>query len=140
MKTSSPVDMRDSFETTIYAECASKANSRRLVKIAGKPRSIKSAKAIKLQADIAAQVSPLPELMKGDLCVWVKIYYPSRRPDLDASAVYDGLQGIVYKNDRQIKRKVEIWALDPRTPRIIVVVQPLEGCDSTGDPGYILRN
>ena len=39
------------------------------------------------------------------------IYYSSRRPDLDESLILDLMQGVIYKNDRQVKQKNIYWGL-----------------------------
>ena len=69
----------------IFGEACSKANSRRLVHIGGKPRFIKSKKALLFEKAVAAQAPRLNELLEGDLEFRADIYYASRRPDLDES-------------------------------------------------------
>ena len=59
----------------------------------------------------------------------IKIYYSSRRPDLDESVILDAMQGRVYKNDRQVKVKHIFWGLDRGNPRAVIRVQALEECD-----------
>lgn len=54
------------------------------------------------------------------------LYYASRRPDLDESLVMDCLQGVVYKNDRQIKVKHIYWGLDKANPRCEIIIEPLQ--------------
>jgi Holliday junction resolvase RusA-like endonuclease len=51
------------------------------------------------------------------------IHYASRRPDLDESVILDAMQGIVYKNDRQVKEKQIYWGLDPQNPRCEILVE-----------------
>ena len=109
----------------IYGEPASKANSRENVNNprTGKPMFIKSTKARKYVDDLKRQVAELPELMEGDLVFTATIYYASRRPDLDESLILDGLQGLIYKNDRQVKAKHVFWALDKHNPRAEVEIE-----------------
>jgi Holliday junction resolvase RusA-like endonuclease len=57
--------------------------------------------------------------------VTMKIYYHSRRPDLDESLILDLMQGIVYENDRQVKEKHITWGLDKEAPRAEICVKCL---------------
>jgi Holliday junction resolvase RusA-like endonuclease len=106
------------WEKTIYGEAASKANSRKLVHIGGKPVIIKSDKARGYLADFLKQCPVLEPMFMGDVYMELTMYYASRRPDLDESIVMDALQGRVYENDRQVKRKHVVWGLDPDNPRV----------------------
>ncbi len=56
-------------------------------------------------------------MLQGDLQAEIKIYYATRRPDLDESVILDCMQDKIYKNDRQVKRKVIEWGLDRENPR-----------------------
>lgn len=114
----------------IEGEPASKANSRRLV-----PRktrggrtviaSIKSAKALSF-SERAVQVLALrrpKEPFGCDLVMECRIWYASRRPDLDASLVEDSLQRAgVIRNDRLLREKHLYWELDRKRPRVLVVL------------------
>ena len=113
----------------ILGEPASKANSRRVVRIGGMSRLIKSAKALSYSDMFKQQCPVLPVLMTGDLVVTMHIYYASRRPDLDESLILDLLQGCVYLNDRQVKERHTYWHLDKLTPRseILIEKKPREG-------------
>lgn len=113
---------------TILGEPASKANSRRLVKFGNRPALIKSKKALSYEHAAILQIpDDAKQMLEGDLQAEIKIYYASRRPDLDESVILDCLQAKykkgelvrrgVYKNDRQIKRKVIVWDLDKLNPR-----------------------
>ena len=53
-------------------------------------------------------------LIAEDVSVIIGIYYASR-PDLDESLILDCMQGLVYKNDRQVKEKHVIWGGVDRT-------------------------
>ena len=120
-----PLD-KDLCELTIDGEPASKANSRRLVKMGGKFRVIKSQKAIDYTKAFDVQCSTADTLYEEDLAVSIKIFNKSKRPDLDESLILDLLQDKVYKNDRSIKFKYVEWGLDRQYPRILVVLGPLD--------------
>jgi len=108
---------------TINGEPASKANSRRLVTIRGRPAFIKSAKALAYVKSFKEQCPQMGDLMlEGDLEARIKIYYASRRPDLDESVILDCMQGLIYKNDRQVRKKVIEWGLDKENPRAEIVI------------------
>lgn len=105
----------------IHGEPASKANSRRWT---GK-YFIKSEKALNYAKEFAKQCPVLDPLMEGDLRVTIKIYYASRRPDLDPSLIFDLMQERIYTNDRQIKEQHLYWGLDKEDPRAEIVVETL---------------
>jgi hypothetical protein len=113
----------------IVGEPASKANSRRLVAIGGKPRFIKSKKALNYTKDFKKQCPTRKELFEEDVFVAIKIYYASRRPDLDASLILDLLQDYVYPNDRLVKGQYIEWGLDRKNPRSFIVVTTLDNKD-----------
>ena len=113
-------------ELRLTGEPASKANSRRLVSIRGRPAFIKSKKAIDYSKNFEIQCPTYDTLYEEDLVIALKIYYKSKRPDLDESLILDLLQGKVYKNDRSIKLKYVEWGLDRQFPRILVVLGPVE--------------
>tara|TARA_R110000764_G_scaffold21252_1_gene53766 strand:- start:627 stop:1109 length:483 start_codon:yes stop_codon:yes gene_type:complete len=114
---------------TIMGEPASKANSRRLVSIGGKPRFIKSKKALSYSKDFELQCPVIDELLEGDLAVGMKIFYKSRRPDLDESLILDLLQNKIYKNDRSVKIKYIKHGLDKENSRTVILVGPVEKID-----------
>ena len=114
---------------TVRGEPASKANSRRLVMMGGKPRFIKSKKALGYSSGFNTQVGCRKELIEDDVCIAIKIFYKSRRPDLDESLILDLLEDKVYKNDRQVKLKHIEWGLDKEDPRAIIVVGPQDQKD-----------
>ena len=113
------------FETTIYGEPASKANSRRLVTFGGRARFIKSQKALTYIEGFNKQCPRLEELIDGDVKVTMTIFYKTRRPDLDESVILDCLEGYAYKNDRQVKEKHIYHGLDKEFPRAEIVVEPI---------------
>ena len=110
----------------IQGQPYSKANSRKLVTIGGKPRFIKSAAARRYVTDFRVQCPKLKELFEGDVEVEVVIYYASRRPDLDPSLIFDCMEKYIYKNDRQVKRQILYWGLDKNNPRAEIRVTEIE--------------
>lgn len=127
----------DNFDTTfiIYGEPASKANSRKMVLIRGKPALIKSQKARGYVKMFEAQCPVLEDQTTEDVAVEIMTYYASRRPDLDESLILDCMQCRIYKNDRQVKQKFIYWGLDRENPRSIIRVR---SCDIKKIPEYIL--
>ena len=102
----------------IKGEPASKANSRQLVTIKGRPAFIKSKKAREYVKTFTQQCPNLEDnMLEGDLWVDMTIFYARRRPDLDESVILDCMQGYIYKNDRQVKEKWIRWGLDKENPR-----------------------
>ena len=106
---------------TIYGEPASKSNGRRWT---GK-FLIKSEKALKYGTEFKKQCPVLPTLMDGDLRVTIKIYYASRRPDLDPSLIFDLMQDCIYSNDRQVREQHLYWGLDKERPRSEITVEKM---------------
>ena len=104
----------------------SKANSRRLVTFGKRPALIKSKPALEYERTAKKLLKPIKPLLEGDLIMTATLYYASRRPDLDESIVMDVLQGIVYKNDRQIKIKHIYHALDKDNPRAEVLIETIQ--------------
>jgi Holliday junction resolvase RusA-like endonuclease len=113
-------------EFVIYGEPASKANSRKIVTIKGKPVSIKSDKARNYVKQFGNQCQQIKDIFTGDVCVEMLIYYSTRRPDLDESLILDCMQGLIYANDRQVKEKHIYWGLDKCRPRTVIRVSALE--------------
>lgn len=110
----------------IFGEPASKANSRKIARIGGISRLIKSKKALTYGEAFKAQCTPISPLMSGDVRVTMKIYYASRRPDLDESLILDLLQDVVYINDRQVKEKHIYWGLDKENPRTEMLIEQIQ--------------
>tara|TARA_R110002020_G_scaffold43048_7_gene125512 strand:- start:926 stop:1348 length:423 start_codon:yes stop_codon:yes gene_type:complete len=113
---------------TIYGEPASKANSRQIVTLRGKPAVIKSKKARRYAEDFSLQCPKIDPLLDGDLSATIHIFYKSRRPDLDPSVILDCLQGRVIENDRQFKELHIYHGLDRENPRaeISIKKKPLQ--------------
>jgi Holliday junction resolvase RusA-like endonuclease len=109
----------------ILGEPASKANSRRVVKFGNMSRLIKSQKALNYSDAFRLQCQPLAVLMTGDLRVTMRIYYATRRPDLDESLILDLMQNLIYENDRQVKERHTYWGLDPENPRSEIIIEQI---------------
>jgi len=117
---------------TVDGEPASKANSRKLVTIRGKPAFIKSAKALAYLKTFAEQCPVMSPLITEDIGVAVDVWYASRRPDLDISLILDCMQGKIYENDRQVRCEIARGDVDPDLPRAEITIFALN------DPGYYL--
>jgi len=116
---------------TVYAEPAAKSNQRRVIRLGGKRggaiRVIKSAKALKYVETLKEYAPKVNDLMEGDLAVEVKTWYSSRRPDLSIELILDAMQGIIYKNDRQVKEHHAYWmGVDKENPRSEITVWTIE--------------
>lgn len=110
----------------VFGEPASKANSRKVVRFGQRIAVIKSSKAREYVGAFKHQVKKMDELMTGDLSVHIKIFYSSRRPDLDESVILDCMQGLIYENDRQVKEKHIYHGLDKENPRAEIIVEELK--------------
>lgn len=110
---------------TIIGEPASKANSRQLVtnKKTGKLIPIKSGKALNYVIDIQQQAPRIKPMLSGPLVAHITIWYASEKPDLDESLILDALQGIIYKNDRQVREKHVYHGIDRKNPRADVRIE-----------------
>jgi Holliday junction resolvase RusA-like endonuclease len=109
----------------ICGEPASKANSRKIARIGGISRLIKSKKALTYSDVFKAQATPVSPLIDQDVRITIRIFYASRRPDLDESLILDLLQGVAYVNDRQVKEKHIFWGLDKENPRSEIIIETL---------------
>ena len=123
----------DPYTLTVQGEPASKANSRQLVLIKGRMVPIKSKKALSYMRTFDQQCRILDPLMDEDLAIAMKIYYKTRRPDLDESLILDLLQGRVYKNDRAIKLKYVEHGLSKDDPRVVMAIGPLSRASAVID-------
>ena len=110
----------------IQGQPYSKANSRKLVTVRGKPRFIKSDAARRYVTDFQIQCPRLDPLLEGDLAIWITVFYASRRPDLDVSLILDAAEGFLYKNDRQVREMHLDWRLDRENPRSEIVIKEIE--------------
>ena len=128
----------DKFDCTfvIFGEPASKANSRKLVTLGGRPAFIKSQKARDYVTEFQRQCRNQVKVMTDrDVRVELMIHYASRRPDLDESVILDAMQGIVYVNDRQVKQRMAYWGLDKDMPRAVIRVVE---CDINDVPSHLV--
>lgn len=124
---------------TILGEPASKANSRReaVNKKTGRRMVIKSAKALDWQESALQQIPPAARVQFSvPVCVTMRIYYASERPDLDESLILDCLQDQfvriggrrvvsqrgIYHNDRQVREKHIYHAIDKKNPRTVIQI------------------
>jgi Holliday junction resolvase RusA-like endonuclease len=112
-------------ELTVLGEPASKSNARRLVRVGRKFRIIKSKKALDYLDRLREQVAPLDPLLDGNLEIWMDIFYASRRPDLDESLILDGLQKLIYRNDRAIRIKHIRGFVDKENPRTEIKIREI---------------
>jgi len=121
------IELRDKwdYEVTILGETASKANSRRIVRFGERLASIKSEKARRYEANFGPQARTLDPLITEDVLVYIRIWYATRRPDLDESLILDLLQGHAYKNDRQVKMKIILHGLDKNNPRADIKIRKI---------------
>lgn len=134
---------------TILGEAASKANSRKIVKINGKTASAKSDKALGFEAMALRQIPPKARVrFIVPVRVTLRMYYASERPDLDESLVLDCmqdryvtrytrkpdgsaeksrvlLQSGVYANDRLVREKHIYHGIDKANPRVEVEIEPI---------------
>lgn len=135
MSTNNITTTKNSVQFIIYGEPASKANSRQLVTIRGRPAFIKSKKARDYVKAFRLQCPKLDPLILDDVSATITVYYASRRPDLDESVILDCMQatikkgvmlcGGIYKNDRQVKEKHVYWALDKENPRAEILIEKI---------------
>lgn len=110
----------------IPGEPAAKGNSREIVTFGGRSRLRKGDKALAFEALAALYVPPLAPPYDGDVAMIVRVFYASRRPDLDSSLVRDALEGRVIKNDRQVRHVSESGFVDKARPRLEIAVHKAE--------------
>ena len=126
---------------TILGAPKSKANGRKVVTIAGHSALVKSKDALAYERDALRQIPPKARArLEGPVCVTLRIWYETERPDLDESLVLDILadrfkgkgedrklvQHGVYRNDRQVREKHVFHGIDKRNPRTVVQVEPMQ--------------
>jgi len=96
-------------------------NSRRIVKnmATGKTMIIKAQNALDYETVFMLQVRKIPKPILDEVTLYLDIYYPDRRRDVDGELFCDLLQkrGIL-NNDRQIRRKVFTKYFDKQNPRV----------------------
>lgn len=124
---------------TILGQPCSKANSRQIVVIGGRPKVIKSKPALEYERAALLQIPPRARVMlEGPVAVTLRLFYATELPDLDESIVLDVLQARyrrvgdrrelvqrgVYVNDRQVREKHVYHGIDRANPRAEIVVRP----------------
>ena len=138
---------------TILGQPVSKANSRQIVTIGGRPKPIKSKEGLAYERDALKQIPPKARVrLEGPVRVTLRLFYRTELPDLDESivldvlqdrwskkrepgpdidgnardAVRDLLQAGVYRNDRQVREKHVFHGVDKANPRAEIVVEALQ--------------
>lgn len=115
------------FEFEIYGQPYSAKNRRRPVMHKGKLRLIKSAPALRYEKSFGLQCPNLgDDMLKGELFVFMDIYYKSERPDLNDDLILDCMQNKIYENDRQVRRRFLDHHIDRVNPRTVIIVGPRE--------------
>jgi Holliday junction resolvase RusA-like endonuclease len=119
----------------ITGEPGTKSNSRRIVSRGKMKKLLKSEKTeAYIEDSWEPQIGePLDPILEGDVAVRLDVWYASRRPDLAAlELIKDLLEGIVYKNDRQVKAEMEVWNKDKNNPRVAIRVRklPFDGMEN----------
>lgn len=120
------------YEYKIDGELCSKSNSRRIVNYGGRPRIIKSQKALDYVASSLPQIARQKKhkMLEDYIAIELHVWYKSKRPDLDVSLIQDVLQEAgVYKNDRLIVELHAFKYIDRKNPRIIVRIKELSKDD-----------
>lgn len=133
---------------TILGQPCSKANSRQIVLIGGKPKPIKSKVALAYERDALRQIpATARQRFEGPVCATLRLFYESERSDLDESIVLDVLQDRwkrgdgdrvlvqagVYRNDRQVREKHVYHGIDARNPRAEIEVETMNAQQSVMD-------
>jgi Holliday junction resolvase RusA-like endonuclease len=122
------------FTATVFGTLPSMKNQRRIVtnRRTGKPFSIKSKVAEAYETSFLHQIrhKAAQEPLSGDLSIKVRVWYPTKRNDLDIEFLKDLLQkGNIVENDRQFVHQ-EAWkGIDRENPRVIFTIyQAKAGC------------
>ena len=107
------------WDHVILGQPMSKANQRQVVKFGGITRLIKSKPAREYAANFQKQcIGNICVNEDDDVELIIDVWYKSRRPDLACiDLIMDCLQGVAYKNDRQVKIQHAYWNLDKDNPR-----------------------
>jgi Holliday junction resolvase RusA-like endonuclease len=120
---------------TVSGAPPSMKNQRRILRNnrTGKPFSAKSVDALHYEQSFSIQVPHEKRIgYEGPVSVRARIWYPSRRQDLDMEYLCDLLQRCnVLKNDRQIHHK-ECWkGLSKEHPRVHLTIAKWEVEDAS---------
>ena len=121
---------------TVDGMLPSLKNQRRIVtnRRTGKPISIKSQAAMEYENHFISKVpNKYKKNYEGPVSLRVRVWYPSKRNDLDVEFLCDLLQKAeIIKNDRQIMHK-EAWkGKDADHPRTVFTLYAYE--DGSGSP------
>jgi len=111
----------------VYGQLPSMKNSRIITVRNGKPCTFKSAKAQEYAKNFAKQITGnLKYKIDVPVELEARIYYSSKRPDLDESLLMDCMEANeIITNDRLIwKKKIEKF-FSKNDPRCIFSVRPL---------------
>ena len=119
---------------TISGAPPSMKNQRRIVRnrATGRPFVIKSVDALQYGQSFSMQVPHEKRIgYEGPVSLKCRVWYPSRRQDLDIEYLKDLLQNTnVIKNDRQIMH-MEAWkGLDKERPRVHLTISKWEEEDA----------
>ncbi|MDE1905954.1 MAG: hypothetical protein KGH75_05830 [Rhodospirillales bacterium] len=144
-----PPGSADVIRFVIHGQAASKANSRKLVVIHGRPASIKSDAARNFERLATLQIpAQAKRMLTCRVAVVLRMFYRTELPDLDESIVLDVMQAKyktledgqrvlirsgVYVNDRQVRERHTYHGVDPQCPRVEVEVWPMQLDLPTGD-------
>lgn len=77
--------------------------------------------------DFSKQALCLSPLIECEVSVTMRLFYASRRSDLNEDQILDLLQKRVYRNDRQVWEKHVYKAIDKANPRAEIIVAPILG-------------
>jgi Holliday junction resolvase RusA-like endonuclease len=128
-------EWRGSIRLVILGQPASLKNSREIIKYRpkGAPKtvplrfaSVPSKECKQYMKDVRRQVPERQPWLTGKLAIYITAYFRDERSDLDVEALYDALQGWIYKNDRQLRRKYLDHGIDKLNPRTEVLIEPLQ--------------
>lgn len=118
----------------VYGEPGTKANGRRIVTRGKVKKLLKSEKTTTyIEEHWDQQIIKRDPLLEGDLAIRLHVYYASRRPDLSAlELIKDLLEGVAYKNDRQIKCEAEMWNKAKLDPMVDIGIRkiPVSGLEN----------
>jgi Holliday junction resolvase RusA-like endonuclease len=101
----------------------------RVVRLGRRAGLAKSSEAKTYQARVqlaARRAMRGSKMLSGDLVFTIVAYWPRRNADSDAAVklTKDALQGIVYENDRIVRRDESERAHDAARPRVEITVRP----------------
>lgn len=95
------------FKDTVYIGCVATRAGWQLEMTTGSPGRV-----------------PVVWEQEGEFGVEMRLYYDSRRPDINNSTklILDALEGAAYKNDRQVSVLIQRKFLDRQSPRVEIAV------------------